>query len=118
GGENAILQLLGMHAVELHAAHVEIDEHHRIDVVAEPRRANVADAADEQSRTDEQHHRQRALHHEQRDTRARPCIPSRAPALRSSTRLREALDVWKIGARPARMPTITAAPPAKSTVRG
>ena len=70
-----------LRAVELHAAHVEARR-----AAPDRRRSRAArdctllQAADEEARADEQHDRQRALQHEQRDARARSPVRAFARA--------------------------------------
>ena len=79
GAEQALAQADRRDAVQRFAAHVQIDEQHGIDVVAQLHVVDVLEAAHEEPGADEQHHRQRALEHEQRDSGARSMeSPSRA----------------------------------------
>ena len=72
--EQPLAELHLVRAVEIHAAHVEIDQKHRVDIVAEPDVAHVIQAAHEQPRSDEQDDGECPLHNEQRDAQVRALI--------------------------------------------
>src|SRR5207302_9433144 len=63
-----------LRAVEMNAAHVQVHEQDRVDVVTERDHAHVTQAAHEQARSDEQYDRQGTLHDEQTHTRARATV--------------------------------------------
>src|SRR5205085_4494922 len=74
GRQEPLAQRYGFAAVELHAAHAEIDQEDGIDVVAEPERLHVMQAAYEETGAHEKHDGKRTLEHEEHDARARPVI--------------------------------------------
>ncbi len=61
-----------MSAVQSHAAHVQVHYQDRVRVVPERKQAHLPQAANEQPCPDEQHDGKGGLHHEQRDSDARP----------------------------------------------
>ena len=64
--EQRLAQGGALNCVELHIPKNGIDPQQLLGVVAEPNGLNVEQAANEQARADEQHHRERRLRHEQR----------------------------------------------------
>ena len=55
GREQLLAERHGMSAVEIHAAHPQVDEEHGIDVVTEPEGTHIVQAANEQTRPYEQY---------------------------------------------------------------
>ena len=59
-----------MHAVERHAAHVQVDGDERVDIEAERNGFGISERSNEKAGPNEQHHRERCLEHEQHQARA------------------------------------------------
>ena len=59
---------------------LDTDPHERVYVIPQRERTHVVEAAHEQARAHEQHHRERALHHEQEDPRPRAMVRAFARA--------------------------------------
>ena len=60
----------GVHAVERHAAHVQVDGDERVDIEAERNGFGISQRANQKAGPDEQHHRECRLEHEQHQARA------------------------------------------------
>ena len=80
GLEQPATQLRSASAVQLDAAHVQIDQQHRVDVVAEPHVVHMPQAAHEQAGANQQGYGESTLQNYERCAGARPAVRTFAGA--------------------------------------